>query len=125
MDTKNKNSKGLKNPELRDPYERREPCVYGPPLPQPDPHEGREACVYGPPRPRPSFGKKFWIAISIAIGAVIAFLLCLGFFGKAGNQSASTVYGPPIESDTTATSASESAKGLDTMKELSKDSNLR
>lgn len=121
----NKESKELNKTELPGSHERREACVYGPPLPQPVSHEGREACVYGPPRPRPSFGKKFWIAISIAIGAVIAFLLCLGFFGKAGNQSASTVYGPPIESDTTATSASESAKGVDTMKELSNDSNLR
>lgn len=80
MDTKNKNSRGLKKPKLRDPYERREPCVYGPPLPQAGPNEDREACVYGPPLPRPSCRKKFLIAICIAIGAVIAFLLYLCLF---------------------------------------------
>lgn len=35
------------------------------------------------------------------------------------------VYGPPIDPDTTATSASESAKGVDTVKKLDKDTYLR
>lgn len=68
----NKKSKELNKTELPGSHERREACVYGPPLPLPPPRPL--------PRTRPGCGKKFLIAISIAIGAVIAFLLYLCLF---------------------------------------------